>query len=212
MPAPTPSLPHKHDRYCPECKVSFRNPADLRRHNKRYTAEKTIACPNCSMAFKMQQSLQVHIRTQHQKNYRYKRYVCQKGFEDKKLFAAHQSTHDMDTVGPLDVLQIQGREIERLHVDLVAARKAQRSCCANKPTCQVAAKDRSDTSLVFQCSGGCQRMLHWECVGYSPEMGALPAIICPFCLEAAGLRWHHGDGLEQPPPAGELCGEDEVHD
>lgn len=69
----------------------------------------------------------------------------------------------------------------------MSARKAQRPNCAGKESCQVAGKDRkADPQVVFQCAGGCKRTLHWECVGYAPELSALPVISCPLCLKASG--------------------------
>jgi hypothetical protein len=61
-----------------------------------------------------------------------------------------------------------------------------RGCRAAPAICQVADIDLKDRQVVFQCAGNCKKIRHYKCVGYVPELSALPVVICPTCLKSLG--------------------------
>lgn len=176
-------------RYCAECKKHFSRPSSLTRHlQSKHGATKGFPCLDCGKKFALDYVLQTHIRTQHKNKYRFKCPVCAKGYESQRALDKHHRSHDVESVGPNIAMSFLAEETERLHATLVSARKAQRYGCkkTKKGSCQIATSDRTNPQVVFACAGGCERVLHWECVGYDSELSALPAVVCPFCLEASG--------------------------
>lgn len=140
----------------------------------------------CGKSFKSRQNLSTHTLTQHEDTYRNRCRICNKGIQDKKLLAAHQKTHDIGSVGSGIAHSFLVKDHARLCDELQAARVRKRQECESDGACRVAAKDRNNPSRVFACAGGCGHTLHWECVGYTAELSALPVLICPICLEASG--------------------------
>eukprot|EP00054_Salpingoeca_dolichothecata_P027861 m.206661 g.206661 ORF g.206661 m.206661 type:complete len:332 (-) comp26065_c0_seq1:200-1195(-) len=170
------TMPH----VCQECHEEFKCRSLLKRHTQRKHSRETFPCPNCHKAFRSSDHLKRHQRTQHDDKYKHNCPVCSKGFEDKKKLQQHHRSHDLTSIGPKVSARFLHDELTALQAKLIERSKYPQPRCT-AVACTVAARDRQNEQLVFQCCR-CQQFRHWACAGYDQQdLAILPAVICPSC-------------------------------
>ncbi|XP_029440771.1 zinc finger and SCAN domain-containing protein 2-like isoform X2 [Rhinatrema bivittatum] len=86
------SLPQQNVYECGECNESFRNTADLMKHQRTHMGLRPYECPTCTKTFSLSSNLKLHQRT-HTGEKPYYCIACRKSFGSSTTLLLHQRIH-----------------------------------------------------------------------------------------------------------------------